>query len=93
MWLLGWLVFSALLSTAVTTVVGWLGGLAVSHDNSNLAILLIGLTLVIIIAGIANLAVSVFTTVLFPLLVVRMYRSIAGPGELRPEIFNTGFAR
>ncbi len=89
-WLMGWLVFSALLSMAVTTVVGWLGGLVVSHHNSNLAILLIGLTLVIIIAGIANLAVSVITTVLFPLLVVRLYRSIAGPGELRPAISTPG---
>ena len=90
MWLLGWLVFSALLSMAVTTVVGWLGGMAVSHHNSNLAMLLIGLTLVIIIAGIANLAVSVLTTVLFPLLVVRLYRSMAGPGELRPAISTPG---
>ena len=90
MWLLGWLVFSALLSTAVTAVIGWLGGLAVSHHNSNLAMLLIGLTLVIIIAGIANLAVSVLTTVLFPLLVVRLYRSIAGPGEMRPAISTPG---
>jgi len=89
-WLLGWIVFSALLSMAVTTVVGWLGGLAVSHHNSNLAILLIGLTLVILIAGIANLAVSVLSTVFFPLLVVRLYRSMAGPGEMRPAISTPG---
>ena len=44
----------------------------------------------IIVAGIANLAVSVFTTVLFPLLLVRLYRSMAGPGELRPEIASPG---
>jgi glycerophosphoryl diester phosphodiesterase len=89
-WLLGWLVFSALLSTAVTTAVGWLSGLAVSRHNSNLAILLIGLTLVILIAGVANLSVSVLSTVLFPLLVVRLYRSMAGPGELRPVISTPG---
>ena len=86
LWLLGWLALTALLSTAVTAVVGWLGGLVVSHGVSNLGFLLIGLSLVIVAAGIANLAVSVFTTVLFPLLVLRVYRSIAGPGELRPEI-------
>jgi glycerophosphoryl diester phosphodiesterase len=86
LWLLGWLALTALLSTAVTTVVGWLGGLVVSRGVSNLSFLLIGLSLVIVVAGVANLAVSVFTTVLFALLVVRIYRSIAGPGELRPEI-------
>jgi glycerophosphoryl diester phosphodiesterase len=86
LWLLGWLALTALLSTAVTTVVAWLGGLVASRGVSNLGFLLIGLSLVIIVAGIANLAVSIFTTVLFPLLVVRIYRSIAGPGELRPEI-------
>ena len=86
LWLLGWLALTALLSAAVTTAVGWLGGLVVSRGVSNLGFLLIGLSLVIIVAGIANLAVSVFTTVLFPLLVVRIYRSMAGPGQLQPEI-------
>jgi glycerophosphoryl diester phosphodiesterase len=86
LWLLGWLVAIALLSAAVTTIVGWLGGLAISHDGSNLTVLLIGLSVVIIVTGLANLAVSFFTAALFPLLVVRLYRSMAGPGELRPEI-------
>ena len=70
------------LSAAVTALVGWLGGLTVSHDGSNLTVLLTGLIVVIIVTGLANLAVSVFTTALFPLLVIRLYRSMAGPGEL-----------
>lgn len=90
LWLLGWLALTALLSTAVTAVVGWLGGFAVSRGALNITVLLIGLSLVIIVAGVANLAASVFTTVLFPLLVVRLYRSMAGPGELRPEIGEPG---
>ena len=90
LWLLGWLALTFVLSTAVTTIVGWLGGLTVSHDGSNLSVLLIGLSLVIILTGVANLVVSVFTTILFPLLVVRLYRSMAGPGELRPEIAEPG---
>jgi glycerophosphoryl diester phosphodiesterase len=90
LWLLGWLALTALLSAAVTAVVGWLGGFAVSQGASNLALLLISLSLVIIAAVVANLAVSVFTTVLFPLLVIRLYRSMAGPGELRPEIGEPG---
>jgi glycerophosphoryl diester phosphodiesterase len=90
LWILGWLAATALLSVAVTTLVGWLGGLTVSHNGSNLTVLLIGLSVVIIVTGLANLAVSVFTTALFPLLVVRLYRSIAGPGKLRPEIAAPG---
>ena len=90
LWLLCWLAITALLSAAVTAFVGWLGGLTVSHDGSNITVLLIGLSVVIIVTGLANLAVSVFTTALFPLLVVRLYRSMAGPGELRPEISEQG---
>lgn len=90
LWLLCWLAITALLYAAVTTLVGWLGGLTVSHDGSNITVLLIGLSVVIIVTGLANLAVSVFTTALFPLLVVRLYRSMAGPGELRPEIAKPG---
>ena len=90
LWLLGWLASTVLISTAATTIVGWLGGFVVSRGASNLSVLLMSLSLVIIVAGIANLGVSVFTTVLFPLLVIRLYRSMAGPGELRPEIAAPG---
>jgi len=86
LWLLGWLAATALLSAALTTLVGWIGGLTVSHINSNLTVLSIGLSVIIIVTGLANLAVSTITTALFPLFVVRLYRSMAGPGELRPEI-------
>ena len=89
-WLVGWLLITALLSAAVTTAIGWLGGLTVSHTGSNLTVLVVGLGAVIIVSGLANLAVSIFTTVMFPLLVVRIYRSLAGPGELRPEIAASG---
>jgi glycerophosphoryl diester phosphodiesterase len=90
LWLLGWLAATALLSAAVTTLVGWIGGLTVSHINSNLTLLLIGLSVIIIVTGLANLAVSTITTAMFPLFVVRLYRSMAGPGELRPEIASSG---
>jgi glycerophosphoryl diester phosphodiesterase len=50
----------------------------------------VGLGAVIIVSGLANLAVSVFTTVFFALLVVRLYRSMAGPGKLQPEIAPAG---
>jgi len=90
LWLVGWLVAAALLSAVVTTLVGWMGRLMVSHDGTSISLLVAGLGAVIIIGGIANLTVSVLTTVMFPLLVVRLYRSPAGPGELRPEIASIG---
>ncbi len=89
-WLMAWLALTALLSAAVTAIVGWLGRLTISHDGSNINVLLIGLSLVIIVATLANLAVSTLTTVLFPLLIVRIYRSMAGPGELNPEVSTPG---
>jgi glycerophosphoryl diester phosphodiesterase len=90
LWLVAWLLTTALLSAAVTTLAGWLGGLTVSHDGTNFTALVIGLAAVIIVTGLANLAVSVFTTVLFPILAVRVYRSLAGPGRLKPEIASPG---
>jgi glycerophosphoryl diester phosphodiesterase len=90
LWLVGWILAVVLLSAAVTAIVGWLGRLTVSHGSSNLTVLIVGLGAVILISGLVNLAVSVFTTVLFALLVVRLYRSMAGPGKLRPEIAAVG---
>ncbi len=85
-WLFAWLGFTALASGRVTRL--WVGGRTSQSRCTarHLSVLLIALGLVIIVAVLANLAVSVFTTVLFPLFVVRLYRSMAGPGELRPEI-------
>jgi glycerophosphoryl diester phosphodiesterase len=89
-WFVGWLLITVVLSTFVTTFVGWLGRLTVPHVQSNLTVLVVGLGAVIIVSGLANLAVSVFTTVFFALLVVRLYRSMAGPGKLQPEIAPAG---
>jgi glycerophosphoryl diester phosphodiesterase len=90
LWLLGWLGAAALLSAAATRLIGFLGKLTVTQLSTNIFFLLVTLGIVIVVGVLANLAVSVFTTVLFPLLVVRLYRSMAGPGELRPEIAPAG---
>ena len=90
MWLIGWLLVTAVLSAAVNAMVGWLGGLMVSNDGSDITVLVIGLGAVVLVAGLAHLAVAVFTTTMFPLLVVRLYLCLAGPGELRPEIAAAG---
>jgi len=90
LWLVGWIAAVILLSTSVAFVVGRLGDVLISRESSNLILLLAGLCAVLVGSGLASLAVSVFTTALFPLLVVRLYRFVAGPGELRPEIAARG---
>ena len=86
LWLVGWIVAVVLLSASVSFVTGRLGDVLISRESSNLILLLGGLCAVLVGSGLASLTVTVFTTTLFPLLVVRLYRFVAGPGELRPEI-------
>ena len=75
-----------MLSAVLTRLIGFVGRTIVTRLEANITLLLTALGLVIVAGILANLAVSVVTTVLFPLLVVRLYRSVAGPGSLRPEI-------
>ncbi len=79
-----WLVALALLSTLVTFTVGLFGDLLIPRNSSSVALLLAGLGTVLVVSGLANFAITVFATVLFPLMVVRVYRSLAGPGDLSP---------
>jgi glycerophosphoryl diester phosphodiesterase len=67
-----------------------MGALVLAPARTSLTTLVVGLGLVILIGGIANLAVSVLLTVFFSLFVVRLYRATAGPGKLKPEIAPTG---
>jgi glycerophosphoryl diester phosphodiesterase len=90
LWLVGWIVAVILLSALVTFVAGRLGGGLISRESSSLTVLVVGLSAVFVVSGLANLAVMVCSTALFPLLVVRLYRSVAGPGELNPEIAARG---
>jgi glycerophosphoryl diester phosphodiesterase len=90
MWLLGWVLIVIVSSVVVTNLVGWLGALVFAPASSNLTLLVVGLSGVIVIGGLANLALSVLVTILFALLVVRLYRATAGPGKLEPEIAAAG---
>ncbi len=85
LWLLAWVAGTLLLSLSLTWLVGQLGSLVISQLGSNLTMLLVGLSTVIILSGLCNLAVAVFTTLFFPLLVLRLYRHFAGPGEFKSE--------
>ncbi|MEJ2190636.1 MAG: glycerophosphodiester phosphodiesterase family protein [Acidobacteriota bacterium] len=89
-WLIGWLAATAVASAVMTHVIGFVGRVTVSSLEGNINWLLACLSAIIIVGGLANLALSVVTTILFPLLVVRLYRAVARPGALRPEIAPAG---
>jgi glycerophosphoryl diester phosphodiesterase len=89
-WIVGWLAATALFSMAVTFVVGSISDVLVPRASSNATLLLVTLSGFLVLSGVANMAVSFFTTALFPGFVVRVYRWLAGPGELRGEIAARG---
>ena len=85
-----WLAGVALLSGLVTFLVGLIGNILIPDFAGNLAIVATGLGITLMLAGLGNLAIAILNTVLFPLLIVRLYRSIAGPGQLDPKIPERG---
>lgn len=88
--LASWLAGVALLSGLVTFLVGLVGNALIPDIGGNLAIVASGLGITLMLAGLGNLAIAILSTVLFPLLIVRLYRSLAGPGRLDPELAAQG---
>jgi glycerophosphoryl diester phosphodiesterase len=89
-WLAAWLVSVALASTGITYLIGRLGGLLIPDLEAGLWLVATGLGLTLLLAGVANLGAQVFFTSLFPLLLVRLFVSMAGPGRLAPAISRPG---
>lgn len=81
----GWLAFKALLSTTVTYAVGFSGSVLVPDVYGNFVLVMAGLALTLVLAGLANLALSMVATMVFSLLLARVYRALAGPGRLDPS--------
>ena len=88
--LASWLAGIALISGLVTFLVGLIGNVLIPDIGGNLAIMASGLGITLILAGLGNLAIAILSTALFPLLIVRFYRSLAGPGRLDPELAARG---
>ena len=84
--LASWLAGVALLSGLVTFLVGLIGNALIPDLGGNFAIVASGLGITLMLAGLGNLAIVILGTVLFPLLIVRLYRSLAGPGRLDPDL-------
>jgi len=88
--LASWLAGVALLSGLFTFLVGLIGNALIPDLGGNFAIVALGLGVTLMLAGLGNLAIAILSTALFPLLIVRLYRSLAGPGRLDPELAARG---
>ena len=88
--LASWLAGVALLSGLVTCLVGLIGNVLIPDIGGSFAIMAAGLGITLILAGLGNLAITILSTALFPLLIVRLYRAVAGPGRLDPELAARG---
>jgi glycerophosphoryl diester phosphodiesterase len=85
-----WLVGNAVFSIVVTYSVGLIGRILVPEVGASTALMVAGLTVTLLMAALGNLTASTIGTVLFPLLLVRLYRAMAGPGRLQPAIASPG---
>ena len=88
--LASWLAGVALFSGLVTFLVGLIGNVLIPDFGGNLAIVATGLGITLMLAGLGNLTVAILNTALFPLIIVRLYRSLAGPGRLDPKLAARG---
>jgi glycerophosphoryl diester phosphodiesterase len=88
--LASWLAGVALLSGLVTFLVGLIGNVLIPDIGGSFAIMAAGLGITLMLAGLGNLAIAILSTALFPLLIVRLYRAVAGPGRLDPELVARG---
>ncbi len=84
--LVGWVAGVGALSACVSFFVGLLGDLLVPHASGNVSSILAGLGVVLGVSFLANLFVTVLTTALFPLFVLRVVLSTTGPGALALEM-------
>ncbi len=88
--LASWLAGVALLSGLVTFLVGLIGNVLIPDLGGSFAIMAAGLGITLMLAGLGNLAIAILCTALFPLLIVRLYRAVTGPGRLDPELAARG---
>jgi glycerophosphoryl diester phosphodiesterase len=77
-WIVGWVAGSSLLATGVSAAITASANVLVPRGGGRIALALAILASLIVLSLLANLAVSVLATILFPLLIVRAYRQAAG---------------
>jgi glycerophosphoryl diester phosphodiesterase len=88
--LAAWLVGIGLLGVSVTYLIGLLGGMLIPDFSGNPLLVALGLGATLLVAGTVNLGLSIVATAIFALLIVRLYRLLAGPGRCEPELAARG---
>lgn len=90
LWLLAWCVGVGLLLAAGTFLGALFGEVVIPRSAANVARLLVALSSVLVLTVLAHLVVSILASTLFPLWVVRLYRTLSGRGALGPVIASRG---
>ena len=85
-WLLGYVLFSWLLSLTI----GFVGSLLLPSVGGNPLLYTLGLAATLLLMGLGHLLVMILSTAIFPLLVVRLYRRVGGTGQLKPATAEPG---
>lgn len=91
-WLVAWLVAGGLASLALTWLLGAAGRLVVPQASDSVRLIAFTIGAVGLLSLTANLLLSFVSAALFALLIVRLYRSDAGPGGLPSDVTADGGA-
>ncbi len=85
-----WCLVIGSMSGLVTVVASFVGNRLVPDMSANLAPFAAGLAFTLLLWALGELAVQIVAGAFFPLLLVRLYRCLAGPGSLVPEPASRG---
>lgn len=80
-----WFGAIALLSGCFTMIVSLAGKVLVPDIGGNFTVMAVGIGVTLMLTGLGNFVIAVISTMLLPLLIVRLYRSLAGPGRIDPD--------
>ena len=80
-----WFLLISSMSALVTVVVSFVGNRLVPEMSANLALFAAGLAVTLLLWALGGLAVQIVAGAIFALLLVRLYRYLAGPARLFPN--------
>ncbi len=83
-WIVGWLATAMVVGGVATWVAGALGNVLVPDRGAGATAVILGLGGALLFAGLVNLSVSVLATVMFPLVLNRVFRSFDRRARLEP---------
>ncbi|UCD23305.1 MAG: glycerophosphoryl diester phosphodiesterase membrane domain-containing protein, partial [Gemmatimonadota bacterium] len=81
-WLVAWVVTLIAMSMLVTSLIGVVGRFVIPSTSESLVWVALAVGVVVLLSGIANLVLSFLGAALLGLLVVRLYVSLGGSGEV-----------